>query len=361
MDVDIPLMAGGHQLWKDQVDPVAAEQVLRCPSLNWEVPMRYHDRHFWVDIQAGETLHTEPEINDILFTRADLTKLHKKFGHVSATKLYNLLKRANEDVTNSDLETLKAIGKECFECQKFARSPMRCMASAPEDIQFNHEIVVGIMHINQNPVLQIVCAGARFTVAAFMSGVSAQTVWETLLRAWIKPYVGSPHMIKVDQGSQFVSDELYRASESVGIFLKEAPIESPSSMGIGERFHDPLRRIFFKLQEEHPLIHKDSLLQDSYKAMSDAMGPEGCVSTLLACGMLPKLPIGSSQASAPNQAERMRSMIAARGEMEAITAKLRLKQAMTHNAPMSLLDANVSPGMLALACRKKFKDLGRPI
>lgn len=82
------------------------------------------------------------------------------------------------------------------------------MASAPDECLFNHEIVMDIMHIDANPVLQIVCIGTRLTVAAFISDKSAETTWSTFYRIWTQLYVGSLHIMRVDQGSEFVGETL---------------------------------------------------------------------------------------------------------------------------------------------------------
>lgn len=346
------MLLGGAEMKKHNIDLVGSKGALASQNHGWRIPMSWRDRHFWADLDEGDALLAEKEAHEILFTKAELHSLRKKLGHASAQKLRSLLKRAQEDASNEDLQLLKDIGKECYSCQKLARSPMRHMSSIPEDIRLNHEIVMDLMHIDDKPILQIACAGARFAVAVFMPGKSAEAAWSALLRIWIKPCVGSPRILKADQGSEFVNDLFHRNSESIGVFLQEAPIESSNSMGLGERFHDPLRRIFLKLREDHPLLRQDAILKDARSAMSSTMGPEGYAAALLVYGMLPRLSIGSSRIATLNQAERMKALSNARSEMEMIAAKLRLKKARARNAPVSSLDMSASPGMLALACRK---------
>eukprot|EP00172_Hildenbrandia_rubra_P001571 Plantae.Rhodophyta-Hildenbrandia_rubra.ctg2135.p1 GENE.Plantae.Rhodophyta-Hildenbrandia_rubra.ctg2135~~Plantae.Rhodophyta-Hildenbrandia_rubra.ctg2135.p1 ORF type:complete len:830 (-),score=119.74 Plantae.Rhodophyta-Hildenbrandia_rubra.ctg2135:46-2535(-) len=354
VDVDMPILFGDVEMEKHDIDPLASERAL-ASKRGWRIPMSWRSRHFWIDIDEGDALFAQDEAHEMLFTKTDLLGLRKKSGHALAQKLRNLLKRANEDVNNADLDLLKDVGKECFECQKFAKSPLRWVCSAPEDIQFSHELVMRIMRIDNKPILQIACAGARFTVAAFLTDNPAEAVWPTLLRIWLKPRVGAPHILKVDQGSEFVNDLFHRSCQSLGIFLMEAPIESPSSMGLGERFYDPLRRIFLKLRHDHSLLSKEAPLQDSHFSINCAMEPEGHAPILLAHGMLPRLPIECKDAASPSQAERMKALATARSEMEVIVAKLRLKTANNHNAPASLLDQDASPGMLALALRKSLQ------
>lgn len=68
--------------------------------------------------------------------------------------------------------------------------------------------------------------------------------------------------------------------------------------------------------------------------------------------MLPRLPIGDKSSATPTQVERMKALSTARSEMEAIVANLRVKTAISHNLPPSLLDMKVFSGMLVLVYRK---------
>ena len=279
----------------------------------------------------------------------DLITLHKKFSHVYPQKPFNLLKKANENVGNSDLSILKEISQECYPCQKFTRDPLRYVASAPEDIQFNHEVALDIMYIRKRPILHVLCAGTRFNVAAFVEDRSSETIWKTFNKIWINPYSGAPHLLRAHQGSEFTSDEFKHNCESLGIFLIEDPIESPNALRVVERHHAPLGQIYLKLEEENPDISPDLLLQQSFKPMNDCLGPEEYVPSLLVYGMLPRIPVGSTKGTTPNQVKRIQAMHAAWAEMQAIVAKTRLQEAFSHNMPMSLLDYHdLNPGMQVL-------------
>ena len=120
-----------------------------------------------------------------------------------------LLSKAGENVTKQDLDLLKEIRLECIACQKFAKKSMRYTATVPEDIMFNHEVVMDIVYVQAKPVLQIVCTLKRFTVAAFVHNKTSETIWNTFSRAWVHPYVGSPHIFRIDQGSGFISQSFY--------------------------------------------------------------------------------------------------------------------------------------------------------
>ena len=117
----------------------------------------------------------------------------------------------------------------------------------------------------------------------------------------------------------------------VGIQLKISGVESHHSLGIGEKYHSPLRRIFLKVETSYPHLPKRVILKLSVKAMNDTMGPNGLVPSLLVFGMLARFPIVNS--SLPDQRDRMKAMQLARLEMETFVAEERITTAMKRNIP----------------------------
>lgn len=65
-------------------------------------------------------------------------------------------------------------------------------------------------------------------------------------------------------------------------------VHSYSAIGIGERYHTPLRRIFLEVCEDVPDLDHHIALQLNVKAMNDTMGHEGLVPSLLVSGTLPR-------------------------------------------------------------------------
>ena len=161
--------------------------------------------------------------------------------------------------------------------------------------------------------------------------------------------------MRVDQGSEFLSRKFYNNCNSLEIYVKAFPIESSNSLGLGERFHDPLRRIYIKVQEETPQLDDDLKLSLSYKAMNNTLGPEGIVPTLLVYGMMPRLLLGVTRLSTPTQVQRMKALSVVHSEMEQIVATLRFRTAVCRNLPSSLLDFSVSPGLLVMVCLNDSK------
>lgn len=108
-------------------------------------------------------------------------------------------------------------------------------------------------------------------------------------------------------------------------------VESHNSIGDGERYHDPLRRIYQKIRFSEPGLELELVMRLAVKAMNDTMNPEGLVPSLLVFGVLPRFPPMSSEL--PRQQEIMRALEVARAEMETISNELRLRTALLSRLP----------------------------
>ncbi len=102
---------------------------------------------------------------------------------------------------------------------------------------------------------------------------------------------GYPNKIRADQGSAFTSPKWQKLTEATGIILQMSGVESDNSIGIGERYHAPLRRIYNKI------VHVERRVDRTVarKAMNDTMGPNVLVPYLLGFGMVPRFPAVNSK------------------------------------------------------------------
>ena len=130
----------------------------------------------------------------------------------------------------------------------------------PDDIEFNKEAEMGIMSIDGPPALHIICGGARFNAACFLSNVSSQEIWGRFQTEWMCKFGGAPYFAKSEQGSQFASAESRRLLTAHGAQTKPASTESHSFIGLAERCHSPPRRIYVKLKMTDPTRRPSMLL-----------------------------------------------------------------------------------------------------
>lgn len=120
----------------------------------------------------------------------------------------------------------------------------------------------------------------------------------------------------------------------VGTELQLSGVESHHLLGLGERYHAPLRQVYLKIRHEHPEVDKITALRLSVKALNDTMGPEGLVPSLLVFGVLPRFP--SVNTELPDQIARMEALGKARAEAATITAQLRVRKAMLSKVPRNV-------------------------
>lgn len=210
--------------------------------------------------------------------------------------------------------------------------------------------------INGRTTLSIVDRDTRFTVCRFMQSnqeVKAKDVWRMLLQAWVFSYSGYPDILRHDRGTQFVAAELQVVAAEAGISAATVGVESANAMGIGERVHGPIRRIFEKLLADNPdFDDEDFLLAAATKSYNDMQGVDGLVPTLLVFGVYPKIPLpGSANHAVPNHV-RLRVIKAAREEYQKIVDAQRLKDALVPDRPTPTLPVGLSHGTKVLVYRQ---------
>lgn len=338
---DIPALLGldvldEHQLTVDTVFNILAKrsQIVNDDGVaslvdNWSVPLtRSKSRHVYARI--GDEVPI-----DIWFTRSQLIRLHRHFFHPSADKLFNLIKKARpEEATQETRKILENITKRCDPCQRIQNAPHRFRVSfGTPDARFNERIMVDVMTIDGKKVLHVVDEGTRFSAARFLDDESTATVWKTLIECWVAIYTGLPNRIIVDQGSNFGPSFIHMAHLR-GINVENTGIESHNSLGIGERYHQPLRQTYRKILVEHSNADPSLALALSVKALNDTLGPEGHVPSALVFGEFP-LPYTKSEQKPQRLTVDERAAIAslARKEMSEIMARMRIARGLRHAVP----------------------------
>lgn len=319
---NIPMLIGLEVLDQNQLVADNLDNELVSKRGKWSLPITRKNGHLFVEWDFAE----------ILYTKSELRKLHLHFYHPSVNKLYNLIRRAKpEDATSETKQLLEDIAKACSTCQRFEPRPQSFQVSVPSGIVFNQELALDLMFLDKIPVLHVVDTQTHFSSAVFLHSQSTEAVWHAFLECWATLYTGYPDKMRVDQGSQFTSKRWKELTEMTGIQLCLSGVESHNSIGSGERYHAPLRRIYQKIRYSEADIQPELALRLAVKAMNDTMNPEGLVPSLLVFGVLPRFPALHTQL--PNHEERMRALKVAQMEMETITSELRLRQALLSRLP----------------------------
>lgn len=170
-----------------------------------------------------------------------------------------------------------------------------------------------------------------FSSAEFLEGQTIEQVWSSLVSCWASFYIGFPNKLHVDQGNAFTSPRWKKLARSVGITMKYSGVESRNSLGAGERYHGPLRRIFQKIKKDTPKVSDSYALRLAVHAMNSTMGPEGLTPTLLVFGVQPRFPFMNTDL--PQQRDRREALKNAGTEMEQITSEQRIHIALKKKLP----------------------------
>lgn len=312
---------------------------------DWSVPLIRAHAHIYADMRF-------PVLT--FFTKQELSKLHRQFCHPSSDKLLQLLKKGRPNDVDSDTKKiLDEIASTCDPCQRIQDGPGRFRVSiAGRNARFNEGIILDVMYLDGKPVLHLVDNYTHFSAARFLPDMSTNTIWETIVTSWASVYTGLPNSIRVDQGSQ-LKDSFITIGRASGVEVNRSGVEAHNALGIGERYHHPLRNTFRKLKIAYPKVSDSTLLSMSVKAMNDTLGPEGLVPSALVFGEYPSLRV-FGETPQPKATVAARAILAkeARREMEQHMARLRIKRALKHNVPRAA-DIVYEVGQKVLVWREK--------
>jgi hypothetical protein len=100
-------------------------------------------------------------------------------------------------------------------------------------------------------------------------------------------YTGYPRKTRTDAGTIFTSDTWKHLHESNGIVLQVSGVESHNSIGLGERMHSPLRRVYNKTLMDNRHLHRSLILKLAIKATNDTIGIGGIAPSMLVFECIP--------------------------------------------------------------------------
>jgi hypothetical protein len=274
--------------------------VHQLPVYSWDQSKNKDIHHFLLNRDMQRSLYSEAELRNI----------HRRLGHPTAQRIMRIMERSGrlQDIDPGTRQRLKEIEKNCIACQKHSGPPQRFRFHiSNEDGRFNHELIADIMYLDNGNVLHVIDADTRFQSAQFITDQKARTIWKALRRCWIDIYCGPPDVLRVDSGSNFTSTEFAQLSAAQGVVLQIAPVEAHHLIGMVERNHAVLRRVYEKLKLEMPAMDRDSILSMSVRAVNDSTGPDGLIPTVRVFGIFPRLGIPGEKPT-PTMAERVKAI-----------------------------------------------------
>ncbi len=153
--------------------------------------------------------------------------------------------RPNQD-DEATRQLLDKITKACDTCQTFS-APQQ-LSSLATTIQYWFEPWIGIqpMCIEKKAVQHAVDIETRFNSANFLSYKIIEAVWDAFLICWAFLYLGFPMKMRVNQKSTFSLLRWTNRAKASGTDVQESGIEAHNSLGSGEIYHAPLRKIILR-------------------------------------------------------------------------------------------------------------------
>lgn len=194
--------------------------------------------------------------DEVRFTYDDLKKLHRSFGHPTVTALSNLMRRARpEEISKEVPVAIRKLTEECKVCVEKGQIPKRFkLTMGSEQARFNHTVNVDIMYVKRSnaskPEVHVVDESTHFASAKFLSNISSREVWKALMICWSHVYLGPPDYLRIDQESQFTSEEFIGSSNAAGNEVIQEPVEKPVSISNVERYHAPFHSAYEKLSRD---------------------------------------------------------------------------------------------------------------
>ena len=107
-----------------------------------------------------------------------MLKLHKQFGHCSARRLLDLLKKSGEN-SKDVIDLVNEVTKNCDVCASFDKPSPRPIVTMPLSETFNDTIAIDLHALSSQPYkwyVHIIDLHTRFSEAALVSFKSSNTM-----------------------------------------------------------------------------------------------------------------------------------------------------------------------------------------
>lgn len=147
---------------------------------------------------------------------------------------------------------MEEITKNCDNFQRFSTEPLRFEESLSEEPQlvFQDEILLDLPFIDGRAIFYIVDTATHFSAATFLYshgeiyGQTVEGISLAFVMTCVTLYVEYPNQLRTEKRSVFTSDRWRKLGKINGIELCHSGVKVQSSLGIRERYHESLRRIY---------------------------------------------------------------------------------------------------------------------
>lgn len=128
------------------------------------------------------------------------------------------------------------------------------------------------------------------------------------------------------------------AAEGSVVVVQSSNIEGHNEIGVGERYHAPLRRVYSASHLYDPSLAPELALRLDVKSINDTMGPKRLVPSLRVYGRLPRFP---GQEKYPSQSDRHSTVAATLSETAQSSSESRVNRVLRSQLPPSEVSGQV--------------------
>lgn len=139
------------------------------------------------------------------------------------------------------------------------------------------------------PVLHVADIETGFSNAALPTGESAEAVWDSFLTSWHTICTGPAGRQRVYQGSAFTPKNWVELPQALVVELIFSGAESHNSLGFGEQYHAPLRRVNSMVILDHLFLHRIIRPRLPVTSINGTLEPNDLVPSVIVFGTIPPL------------------------------------------------------------------------
>lgn len=105
--------------------------------------------------------------------------------------------------------------------------------------------------IDNNPTLDIVDTHTGFRSATVLKGKAVDKLCHAFVEYWARHYTRYPNIITLNQDAELTAKSFRDLAAAHRISLQFSGAQSYNTIGAGEKYHEPLHRIFRILRQRH--------------------------------------------------------------------------------------------------------------
>ena len=241
--------------------------------------------HYFIDLlptKTKEVLLTKQKF----ISKQHLDKLHKQFGHCTASALSKLLSSANYTFEKKDIESLV---ENCHSCRFKKRTRPKPVVSLPISSTFNDIIAMDLSYLPDGSLfLHIICLFSRFCVAVTVPGKTSHSILNRFYKHWIMVFGPPKQAVLTDNGLEFDNQEFRDFCEKMGFHTLTTPSYSPFCNGVVERHNAVLKETFRKISGDFSDLDNDTRLGMCVYSHNNLLNTYGFTPSQIAFGFMPK-------------------------------------------------------------------------